>query len=64
MIIKLIGELEHDLISLGLKPGTEISAIKDPVSKVGCVHFTVNKFGYAHYCSVWPDNYEIVNPKP
>ncbi len=60
-MIKLKGELEHDLLSLGLMPGDEVNANPDPISKVGGMHFTVNKYGYGHNCSVWPENYEIVS---
>jgi len=62
MIIRLKGELETELLGLGIKPGDIINAIPDPVSKVGAMHFDVYKQGYFHECVVWPENYEKVKP--
>ena len=63
MIIKLIGDLEQELCSLGLKPGDEIKDKKNSVSKVGAMNFDVYKNGSTYHCVVWPENYEIItNP--
>ena len=45
MIIKLKGNLETDLLGLGLKPGDEINATPCIVSKVGAMHFDRMKAG-------------------
>jgi hypothetical protein len=60
MIIKLIGDLEQELCSLGLKPGDEIRAVKDSISKVGAMNFDIYKNGSTYHCVVWPENYEIL----
>ena len=59
MKVKLKGILDPDLESLGLEIGDEIEVSPDPISKVGCVHFTRG----THNCSLWPENYEVINPR-
>ena len=61
MIIKLKGDLEPDLLGLGLKPGDEIKATPCKVSKVGAMHFDRMKAGTTMACSVWPENYDIIS---
>lgn len=58
--LRLKGDLEPELPGLGLKPGDEVMAEQDPVSKVGCMHFHVMKLGDRIECSVWPENYDII----
>lgn len=60
MLIKLKGDLEPELTNIGLKPGDEIIAQPDPVSKVGGMHFTFYRNSHPFNCSVWPENYEII----
>ncbi len=53
MKIRLIGELDYDLLKLGLYAGKVIDATPDKASTVGGLHFNYN--GYC--CSIWPENY-------
>lgn len=61
MKIKLTEGIDPELTILGLKAGDELEVTKDPVSKVGGCHFTQYKNGHPFNCSIWPDNYEIIN---
>lgn len=61
MKVKLTGDLDPELEILGLKPGDEIEVQPDPVSKAGGCHFTRYLNGHPFNCSIWPDNYEIIN---
>lgn len=60
MKIKLTEGIDPELTILGLKSGDELEVTEDPVSKVGCCHFTAYKNGHSFNCSIWPDNYEII----
>ena len=57
--IMLKGELDGELLSLGLKAGDRLTAEVDPLSTVGCLHFTQHKNGNTYQCSVWPQNYML-----
>lgn len=63
MEIELIGEIHPELKRLGLEAGDKVQASPCPVSKVGVMHFMVSCAGIAQTCSVWPENYKIVEPK-
>jgi ACT domain-containing protein len=63
MKIKLKGDLDSELIAIGLKPGDIIEATADPVSKVGAMHFDVHHHSTKYSCVVWPVNYQIVTGK-
>jgi len=60
MKIKLTGELDHELISIGLIAGDIIEATPDPHSTVGCMHFEVRLKQITCNCSIWPENYKII----
>lgn len=53
MKIKLKGELDYELLHLGLMPGSIVEATADSMSTVGCMHFDIGNC----CCSVWPENY-------
>lgn len=53
MKIRLRGDLDSDLIRLGLYPGKVVNATADVTSTVGCMHFRIG----SDECSVWPENY-------
>ena len=59
-LIKLTGELDQELTSLGLQPGDIVDAERDEISKVGVMHFKKIVNHYPYMCSVWPENYELV----
>ncbi len=63
MKLRLKGEIHPELESLGCKAGDVIKATPDPVSKVGCMHFTISKNHRLYDCSIWPDNYDVLKPK-
>jgi hypothetical protein len=61
MIIKLKGELDFDLIRIGLKPGDIIkNAIPDRISKMGAVNFTHQYERMNFDCVVWPEDYDVI----
>ena len=59
MSIKLKGNLEFDLVAIGLEPGMIIDEDPDKNSTSGVVHFDVRFKGYTYNCSVWPENYDL-----
>jgi hypothetical protein len=61
MKIQLTGELHPELISIGIKSGDIVDAYKDPVSKVGGMHFSKYFNGSIRECSIWPDNYVLID---
>jgi hypothetical protein len=63
MKIRLKGEIDPELTALGLKAGDEIEVTKDPQSKVGCCHFTRYRNQRDFACSIWPENYDVINNK-
>lgn len=60
MKIKLIGDLDSELISVGLKEGDIVNAETSPGSKSGQMYFTKYRSDVHQECVVWPENYEIV----
>ncbi|SHE56965.1 hypothetical protein [Dysgonomonas macrotermitis] len=62
-MIKLKGELDYELTRLGLKSGDEIASHTKPGKVNGVVNFDVNFEGWKYACSVWPENYDIINLK-
>lgn len=58
--IKLKGNLDSDLIKLGLKEGDIIIAFPDSISTVGAMNFERVYNGFTQNCVVWPQNYELV----
>jgi hypothetical protein len=63
MEIKLIGDLDPELLTIGLKPGDIIKEATLSSKVSGVVHFEIWRSGLYFNCSVWPDNYEIIiNP--
>lgn len=62
--IKLKGDLDMDLTRIGLEPGQIIEALPDSMSKKGAMHFTRYKFDMSFNCTVWPENYELIEEKP
>lgn len=55
--IKLRGELDIDLVRLGLKEGDEVNA-EISNEKSGAAYFSVF-YTITVDCVVWPENYEI-----
>lgn len=62
MKIRLKSTIHPELKATGLKEGDEIEVRKDPVSKVGGCSFTWHKNGYPYDCSIWPEDFEIIEP--
>lgn len=63
MKIKLKGTLPWELVRAGLKTGDRIEAKPCDVITSGIMHSEVLHKGVTIYCSIWPVNYEIENPK-
>jgi 4-aminobutyrate aminotransferase-like enzyme len=63
MKIQLKGDIHPELLCLGLKEGDIIDAQKDPISKVGALHFPMYVNGHLYSCTVWPENYDIIAEK-
>lgn len=63
MKIKLKGDLHIELTNIGLQAGDIVEAQKCPVSKVGVMHFDHRRGTRDYCCSVWPDNYDIIESK-
>lgn len=62
MKVRLKGKIHPELESIGLKAGDEIEVYKDTTSEVGCCHFTKYVEKRIYDCSIWPENYEIIEP--
>jgi len=60
MKIRIIGDLHPELRLLGLKPGDEFEASLDTQSETGLVHVVVSHVRTTINCSIWPENYEII----
>jgi hypothetical protein len=61
MIIQLTGELHPELTCLGLKDGDIIrNAVMPDDNQKGVVHFDLIYCTHTICCSVWPDNYKII----
>lgn len=60
--IRLLESIHPELTALGLKPGDIIDATTCCFSKVGCMHFEVSGRNRTNQCSIWPQDYEIVEP--
>jgi hypothetical protein len=61
MIIKLKGDIDFDLIRIGLKTGDIIkNASLDSVSMMGSVNFTRQYKGMHYDCVVWPEDYDVL----
>lgn len=61
--IKLKGQLDSELLSIGLKEGDIVHADPDTFGKKGAMYFNKLHNGFTHSCVVWPDNYVILNQK-
>lgn len=59
----LIGDLHPELTMLGIKTGDHVNLILDRNSKSGAAHFQTTYNGFTIECTVWPDNYTLINPK-
>lgn len=61
MVIKLKGELDSELRSLGLKSG-DIIENASKVQPNNCVNFSIHhRSGVICNCGVWPENYDVVS---
>lgn len=61
MVIKLKGELDRELISLGLMAGDIIHNTSN-VQPNNAVNFTITHCSGVDYCcAVWPENYDIIS---
>ncbi len=58
--IQLIGDLDFDLIVLGLKSGDIVWASSSPQRTTGAMYFERTYNGHTIDCVVWPENYKIV----
>jgi len=63
MLIKLKDSIDWELLALGCKPGDEVEATIDPLSTTGGLHFEKRCYGTTYNCSIWPQDYEIVDKK-
>lgn len=59
-LIKLTGELDPDLINKGFQPGDLIEAERDETSRNGEMEFQIRYNGMLNWCSVSPQNYELI----
>lgn len=57
--LELTGNLHPELVALGLQKGDQFSNFSGP-HKNGAVHFTVSENPVSQSCSVWPENYKII----
>lgn len=58
-LIELTGELDFDLIRLGLSAGDLVVANICPGSHSGAMNFFRTYSDYSCYCVVWPCNFNI-----
>ena len=61
MKIKLIGDLDFELIGLGIKAGDIVNAVSSEGSKSGQLYFNTHIPGSTQNCVVWPENYEVLS---
>jgi len=59
MKIKLKGDLDSELIAIGLKPGDIVEANPTKGSNPSAMYFDRFYRGTQYNCVVWPANYEI-----